>query len=416
MALRLRRGTDAERQTITPQEGELIYTTDTKELYVGDGTTQGGNLVSAELLDDTAPTLGGNLNLNGNDIIGSGNINIDGTITASGNINLGDGAEDNVIVGGQIASHLIPKITKTYDLGSPASQWSNLYTSSLDVETTALISNLTITDSIYGDDSKIIYNAQTDSLSATNIDGNFTGSLFADDSTVIIDGINRSAALTSLDVTTIQTADLTIAQNYIISTADSGGVDDILEIGDRDRPNSVRVFSGTRTVEGIGATDTPEDAPSFETTKSRGTLNSPEALQTGDTVAYWLMWGYDGTGYDTVGGIDTSILEPVSPGQPMNGKVSILLGNLVNDPGNIKDFSFDYTGTLTVPGMVDGDLTGSVFADSSGMIIDGTTGSLMIANINMVGETGNTPSTPGSVDSWLEVTVNGVPKYIPLYS
>ena len=46
MALRLRRGTDAERLLITPIEGELVYTTDTKLLYVGDGTTAGGTLVT----------------------------------------------------------------------------------------------------------------------------------------------------------------------------------------------------------------------------------------------------------------------------------------------------------------------------------------------------------------------------------
>ena len=45
MALRLRRGTNAERQLITPAAGELIYTTDTKSLYVGDGTTAGGVVV-----------------------------------------------------------------------------------------------------------------------------------------------------------------------------------------------------------------------------------------------------------------------------------------------------------------------------------------------------------------------------------
>jgi hypothetical protein len=47
MALRLRRGTNAERLLITPVEGELIYTTDTKLLYAGDGTTAGGTLVAA---------------------------------------------------------------------------------------------------------------------------------------------------------------------------------------------------------------------------------------------------------------------------------------------------------------------------------------------------------------------------------
>jgi len=46
MALRLRRGTDAERQLITPLEGELVYVTDTKSLYVGDGNTQGGVLIA----------------------------------------------------------------------------------------------------------------------------------------------------------------------------------------------------------------------------------------------------------------------------------------------------------------------------------------------------------------------------------
>ena len=46
MALRLRRGTDSERQLITPVEGELIYTTDTKLLYAGDGSTVGGTLVA----------------------------------------------------------------------------------------------------------------------------------------------------------------------------------------------------------------------------------------------------------------------------------------------------------------------------------------------------------------------------------
>lgn len=46
MSLKIRRGTDTERLTITPAEGELIYTTDTKELYVGDGSTVGGNVVT----------------------------------------------------------------------------------------------------------------------------------------------------------------------------------------------------------------------------------------------------------------------------------------------------------------------------------------------------------------------------------
>jgi len=49
MAFKIRRGTNAERLTITPAQGELIYTTDTKKLYVGDGTTVGGTAIDTEL-------------------------------------------------------------------------------------------------------------------------------------------------------------------------------------------------------------------------------------------------------------------------------------------------------------------------------------------------------------------------------
>jgi len=52
--VQIRRGTNAQRQTMDgvgsnpakPLAGELIYTTDTKDLYIGDGSTTGGNLVS----------------------------------------------------------------------------------------------------------------------------------------------------------------------------------------------------------------------------------------------------------------------------------------------------------------------------------------------------------------------------------
>ena len=42
MPLQFRRGTNAERLTITPAVGEPIWTTNTNLLYVGDGTTVGG--------------------------------------------------------------------------------------------------------------------------------------------------------------------------------------------------------------------------------------------------------------------------------------------------------------------------------------------------------------------------------------
>jgi hypothetical protein len=94
MALKIRRGPNSDRLTYTPSQGELIFTTDTKLVYVGDGTTTGGIAISSgafTLVNDTSPTLGANLNLNSKNIIGTGNINITGNIsgtnlTLSGNL------------------------------------------------------------------------------------------------------------------------------------------------------------------------------------------------------------------------------------------------------------------------------------------------------------------------------------------
>ena len=88
MSLRLRRGTDSTRTSITPVQGEPIYTTDTKKLYIGDGTTAGGieigggASVSASgnnrviTSDGTATGLNGELNLtfDGSTLIVVGNV------------------------------------------------------------------------------------------------------------------------------------------------------------------------------------------------------------------------------------------------------------------------------------------------------------------------------------------------------
>lgn len=49
LKLLVRRGTDAERENVVISEAELGYTVDTKRLFVGDGSTYGGNPISAYL-------------------------------------------------------------------------------------------------------------------------------------------------------------------------------------------------------------------------------------------------------------------------------------------------------------------------------------------------------------------------------
>ena len=221
MALQVRRGTNAERLGITPAEGELIFTTDTKQLYVGDGSTAGGITSIAgtidSLLADSTPQLGGTLDLNNHDITGTGNINIIGTIQASGNINLGDGVGSDVInIGGVMSGDLVPNADATHDLGSTTAYWKEAFISQLTVD--SQITAERVQADIIADDSTIVFNSATGQIAAAQItgtftgnvigsvtgnvtgnvtgtlDGDVTGSVFGDDSTLIVDGVNSEVS------------------------------------------------------------------------------------------------------------------------------------------------------------------------------------------------------------------------------
>lgn len=228
MALQVRRGTNAERLGITPLEGELIYVTDTKQLYVGDGTTAGGTASIANTIDsvfaDTSPQLGGNLDLNNYNITGTGNINITGTITATGNINLGDDVGDIISLTGAVAGHLVPDEDSIYDIGSSSKYWNEAWINQLTVD--SQITAERINASIIADDSTVIFDAATGLIDAAQVSGTFTGnvtgnvtgnaagdhtgtftgtitatgtldgdvtgSVFADDSAIMLDAQNRT--------------------------------------------------------------------------------------------------------------------------------------------------------------------------------------------------------------------------------
>jgi hypothetical protein len=77
MAFRLRRGTNLERQTQVIAQGELIYVTDyitagVSPLWVGDGSTPGGQEIATG--SGSPAQLTQNLDLNGNNIFGTGSI------------------------------------------------------------------------------------------------------------------------------------------------------------------------------------------------------------------------------------------------------------------------------------------------------------------------------------------------------
>lgn len=84
MALQIKKGTNEQRTLYTPLVGELLYVTNHVQagvdpIYVGDGVTLGGVAVGQNAV--LSGNLEGDINLFGNDILGTGDINHTGTIT-----------------------------------------------------------------------------------------------------------------------------------------------------------------------------------------------------------------------------------------------------------------------------------------------------------------------------------------------
>jgi filamentous hemagglutinin len=193
MSLKLRRGTNAERLTFTPAIGELIYTTDSKQLYAGDGTTVGGTLVS--YAGSVGGAMGSNLVLSGFNITGAGNINIEGTITstgnivsngtitatgdiiANGNITLGNSNTDNVTIGADVNSDIIPNVSETFNLGSETQKWNTLHVNNVvgDLEGNVRSSDSTILVDAQAGVLRGVHIGSLQGNVAGNVSGNITG-------------------------------------------------------------------------------------------------------------------------------------------------------------------------------------------------------------------------------------------------
>ena len=228
MALRLRRGTDAERQTLTPLEGELIYVTDSRSLYVGDGTTVGGVLIAAS--GEVSNTLAGLLDteivgLQDGDILrydsATGEwlnsqsaldlddlINVIFTNKENGDIVQYDGASwVNVpagqIVGDNVAGLNLDDFNDVFYTGTPVvdnilAHDGNKFTNTplKDLADRLLSREGTHTITIAADDSTIMVNPNNNRLT-----GDLYGSVYDDFGNIIIDEFAKSATIDVKDPT-----------------------------------------------------------------------------------------------------------------------------------------------------------------------------------------------------------------------
>ena len=352
MALRLRRGTDAERLLITPVEGELIYTTDTKLLYVGDGSTAGGTLVTGaggggsatlEGLTDTSVA-----NPNDNDVLqwstglnkwiaGSG-LALDSTI----------GELSNVGLTADTASHQ-DFLLYNYD----NAQWQNTDITDYDFKINIIGNDSTIlvntdTNTFHGKLNGDVYSGLTLVLDSAarvytgNVNGNVigthtgpvigdvTGSVFADNSTLLVDGVNGEIVgdvnALFVDGNTVTGGDIRIGgavqnaistinpatTNLLINTSNSAGevvIAKPLRIGGTssgfDNYGFLNIYNEVVNTNAISIFHNSENTGSVTATiaKSRGTKLAPTIVTSGDTLGAFQAQGYNGCAYRNAGGM-----------------------------------------------------------------------------------------------------------------
>jgi hypothetical protein len=312
MAFKIRRGTNAQRLLITPAEGELIYTTDTKKLFTGDGTTLGGVAV------DT------------------------GTVAFSG-----------------IASDVTPDVDSTRDIGATGNRWAegwfdNVY----GAFTGALTGN--VTGNLSGNVTGNVTGNLTGNVSG-DVTGDLNGSVFADDSTAMLDAIQKritadvySSAGTLLlstnpSTNVISNGDVVITDNVItllngLDTVQFGTNTSALGVGLRIKSpvltnKSIEINSLTNGIVG----------DSFEIQVSRGTLSIPTSVQQGDPLFTIVANAYDGTDYRFSSAIsfdiDPDTSSPVAPGA-VPGKISF--GTSPDGGATLRGLVFDSDGRLGV--------------------------------------------------------------------
>jgi hypothetical protein len=124
------------------------------------------------------------------------------TLTATGNVTLGNAATDTVTVTADVASNLIPSADNTYDLGASGAEWRNLYidgTANIDslVANTADINGGTI-------DGTVIGGSTPAAISGTT--GAFSGNVSIADKIVHTGDTNTAIRFPAADTVTVETA------------------------------------------------------------------------------------------------------------------------------------------------------------------------------------------------------------------
>ena len=328
--LRIKRGTKTQLQTspgYVPAEGELVYTTDSKEVFVGDGATTGGTPVSVstqnlEDLGNVQALAAQNdqiLVYNGSQWAATDNPAID----VRGNI-YGD---DSTLLVDAINGRIVgPVVTSS-------------------VTATNLVGNLTgdvvgsVTGNVVGNTTGTHFGAVTGSVT-----GDVVGSVFADDSSSVIDSIAKILTITKIT----QTGNLQINATGGVSVA-SGSNLTIGSVGDDNAFKNGQLIIKRSNTSGVAmSVNTYHDSDNvadIKSVKNRGTEDTPASYQAGDRTMELVGQAFDGSSnrenvtlvFETTAAVSNN----VAP-----GKATF---KIRNPAGTNTEFAFQNDGGLVMP-------------------------------------------------------------------
>lgn len=258
MALKIRRGTDAQRSGVIFDQGEIVWTTDAQKLWVGDGITQGG-----------VPVVGSS-------VIGYG-LSFNNTTKR---IELGTVFTDDIT-----ESPTAVKKFFTQELAQDAAAL---------LFTTGIHSGISIQ---YDDQNgRINLTVDTDDIGITDVVNDTTPQLGGD---LDLNGFDITGT-GNIDVDSVTAGTLTngsITFNNDIATF----ANNTFTLGDNTNPLNITFKSnedGAPLLVFKGITSgTTSSGGSFEFRSAGGSLSVPTAVNPADAISLISSWGYTGAGY-----------------------------------------------------------------------------------------------------------------------
>lgn len=434
MPLQIRRGTDAERIAMTERlaTGELLWVTDQKKLYIGDGTTASSSLTAVtgfnaeDAVDSVGAALvaGSNTNITftygtTQDAAGRidaavnlssyvGVINADGfkgSLFADTSTTMVDSLTATFNLDGTVGTNIVPNSNGTIDIGTSSYRFKDVYlsgASTLYIGSAAITAGATgvnlpagstvdgapiggsgagssLNVDIVGDDSTIIVNSSTNTLRGRLI-GDVNGSIFADDSSLLVDAVSGKIAgtligniTTSAGSSVLNTATKTATLNEI--ALEGSGIVSGSALTVTALASVFATQTGTTStpfVSVLTATSTSAVSAGIVGARARGSLISPSAVTLNDELGKYEFSGHDGADYRLSAGIkglvDGTVSSTIVPSR-IEVFVKDAAGSTIT-PITVKSGSVDFAVTPKLPVYADATARdAAITSPAAGMLI-----------------------------------------------